>query len=74
MYIYIFQRHSTILWLLSSFQLYQRLQYIGLSSTHSAVLNLVSEICETFDKEVWEWKSEIELQETKHDLQMPVIK
>ena len=40
----------------------------------SAVLNLVSEICETFDKEVWEWKSEIKVQETKHDLQMQVIK
>ena len=41
------------------------MQNLGLSLTHAGTLNIISEMCESFDKDVWQWKTEIERQEPR---------
>ena len=41
------------------------MQNLGLSLTHAGTLNIISEMYESFDKDVWQWKTEIERQEPR---------
>lgn len=45
------------------FQMYHRLNVLGISQAYSTTLNMIDDLCEGHDKEVIQWAKEMEMQE-----------